>query len=89
MSKQAAVEFNPITQRQLEKFSEALPKAEDVSLIKYRGDLVRAAASAGWLANSHAELKAEQVDDMDPREVIKIADAVMKKVSELTAIDPN
>ena len=84
-----AVEFNVINQRMLEKFSDALPKAEDTPLVRYRGDLVRAAAANGWLAGKDAGLKAEEVDEMDPREVVRIANAVMAKIAELTVIDPN
>ncbi|RUM40208.1 MAG: hypothetical protein DSY80_10620 [Desulfocapsa sp.] len=73
-----------LTQKDVEDWSSLLPDVKDVSISKWRGDVVRAAVKAKWFT---PEL---DVDAMSPADVVWLADKIVEYYKEITSpVSPN
>jgi len=81
--KQPVIEFDTITQGQLEKyfkvFRELGGKDESLGLIEYAGVMVRAAVNVGWL-----EL---DVDNAKPHDVLELQRSIQEYVKTVMEYD--
>jgi hypothetical protein len=79
------VKFIELKQRHVEAFAIELPDADKTRLVVYHGAVVRSAVKAGWIL----EPKIENVDDLNPGDVRKLAEAIIKEYARVMDIPPS
>ena len=75
-----------LRQRHVEQFAELVKSATDLPLAKYRGAVVRAIITAGWVASP--PMKPKDVDEMAPDAVIWISEEIATIYARVMGIDP-
>ena len=75
-----------LKQRHIEKFSELAKAAADLSVPKYRGEIVRAAIEAEWF--TEPKLKREDVGNFTAKAVRWISDQVADIYTAALEVDP-
>lgn len=83
------MKFTTITQGHVNRFYQGLRERKaslsGVSMSEYACQVVQAAAEAGW----YPGLRAAEVENMDPRQVIQMAGEINGYLDSITRIDPN
>lgn len=75
-----------LKQRHIENFSEAMLSWKDLSIPKYRGEVVRTAILSGWFASP--TISADDVGNMKAAEIRWIADKLVEAFTDTMEIDP-
>lgn len=81
--------ISDLRQRHIEAFADALAMRvgdNDPPVARYRGEIVRAAITAGWIADTDDPAI---VDDMHPRDVAALAERIAHTFNDLTSVPPN
>ncbi|MBU2249812.1 MAG: hypothetical protein KKD77_23900 [Gammaproteobacteria bacterium] len=79
-------EFVELKQKHIEAWSKELPKAEETPMPVYNGAVVRAALKAGWFKD--CKVKPEEVGEMSPAVVRKLAEKIVKEYADLMKVSP-
>lgn len=77
--------FVELTQKHIEDWTNALPDADKTKALVYQGDMVRAAAKAGWFKEP---INPDDVSGMKPARVKELAMAIGKAFNEAMEISP-
>ena len=75
-----------LKQRHIENFSEAMLSWKDLSIPKYRGEVVRTAVQSGWFASP--AISPEDVGNMKASEIRWMADKLVEAFTAAMEIDP-
>ena len=79
------IEVKDLTQKHIEDWSAELPNVKEVTVSKYRGDIIRAAVTAGWFEGEPIG----SVCDMKPQDVVWLAEQIADLYNELTTLSPS